>query len=770
MTVCTAFYASPIIQLSAKSLDTSTPMKQVAQVLNVSSPANWADFMDTPVTDGSIGQAEVGISTLATVMASWFIPEEFRVKAVNNVKILIAAATEGSYIAQAFTFNIQSGALLTTLLIVAKKMPSPTNSNLPVAATYVTINTKAEIRKVYTVYYTDRCFRCGDCVYFWECCCKRDNANYVERGNTPEELNIIKQKMTADQFIWFNERSLSSIAKRSLSLNDNDNNSSNSLTEAVEKYLSNNAMKAEVLTPYNDSILTALQSNITLLKLSSQALKLAKVERQNVATLLTALATEYGFDDISSNPQFLQQLQSSRFSYENLYTSTTDDKNKDTVIKYIWILGQNLDNLTYTMNFLYLSITSRSLIETLLYNNTNNNAGNNEQMKIARTSTLGDSGEFLNEHLSTLITPWKLKTTNIALNILRFIGASVLVPQKHRMLSYFNPKIISPETNSNGINGHEPRFVDKIIALAQAVSAVTKAWKDVVSAFKTSSSTTITRITRLGFTYFHQKSTILKAIDIPADKVPEFINAIIIDYNLPSKGSFMLGLTYSDDFTWDSIEYLYSPAMDGNYSSLTLFKNGDSVKNTASFFIVDIDANWQLAPDLLLIRESKSILGGIWEETKESIQEVSHILTMEEAVLLQKFFMVIAMGNMAATFVPTALPRWNQTGITIAGISGVPGNGSDKLNTPYDATLDYLNTLYIADANNNRIQKYLIGTSNGTTVCGNGTSGSSSNQLSSPSYVLVDSNGNIRVADTFNQRIQLFSNGSSSGITIASSG
>ncbi|CAF1494856.1 unnamed protein product [Rotaria sp. Silwood1] len=612
MTVCTAFYASPIIQLSAKSLDTSTPMKQVAQVLNVSSPANWADFMDTPVTDGSIGQAEVGISTLATVMASWFIPEEFRVKAVNNVKILIAAATEGSYIAQAFTFNIQSGALLTTLLIVAKKMPSPTNSNLPVAAT--------------------------------------DNANYVERGNTPEELNIIKQKMTADQFIWFNERSLSSIAKRSLSLNDNDNNSSNSLTEAVEKYLSNNAMKAEVLTPYNDSILTALQSNITLLKLSSQALKLAKVERQNVATLLTALATEYGFDDISSNPQFLQQLQSSRFSYENLYTSTTDDKNKDTVIKYIWILGQNLDNLTYTMNFLYLSITSRSLIETLLYNNTNNNAGNNEQMKIARTSTLGDSGEFLNEHLSTLITPWKLKTTNIALNILRFIGASVLVPQKHRMLSYFNPKIISPETNSNGINGHEPRFVDKIIALAQAVSAVTKAWKDVVSAFKTSSSTTITRITRLGFTYFHQKSTILKAIDIPADKVPEFINAIIIDYNLPSKGSFMLGLTYSDDFTWDSIEYLYSPAMDGNYSSLTLFKNGDSVKNTASFFIVDIDANWQLAPDLLLIRESKSILGGIWEETKESIQEVSHILTMEEAVLLQKFFMVIAMGNMAATF------------------------------------------------------------------------------------------------------------------------
>ena len=49
---------------------------------------------------------------------------------------------------------------------------------------------------------------------------------------------------------------------------------------------------------------------------------------------------------------------------------------------------------------------------------------------------------------------------------------------------------------------------------------------------------------------------------------------------------------------------------------------------------------------LLLITESKSILGGIWQETKQSVQEVPHMLTMEEAILLQKFFMVIAMGNL----------------------------------------------------------------------------------------------------------------------------
>ncbi|CAF3512713.1 unnamed protein product [Rotaria sp. Silwood1] len=116
-----------------------------------------------------------------------------------------------------------------------------------------------------------------------------------------------------------------------------------------------------------------------------------------------------------------------------------------------------------------------------------------------------------------------------------------------------------------------------------------------------------------------------------------------------------------------------------------------------------------------------------------------------------------------------AILRWNQTNITVAGISGTSGNVSDQLNTPVDAILDYQNTLYIADYNNHQIQKYLVGASHGTTICGNGTRGSSLNQLAFPSQVLVDFNGNIRVTDLGNHRI-LFYNGTSTGILIGSTG
>ncbi|CAF4539650.1 unnamed protein product, partial [Rotaria sp. Silwood2] len=78
-----------------------------------------------------------------------------------------------------------------------------------------------------------------------------------------------------------------------------------------------------------------------------------------------------------------------------------------------------------------------------------------------------------------------------------------------------------------------------------------------------------------------------------------------------------------------------------------------------------------------------------------------------------------------------AVLRWNTTGITIAGISNESGSDSTHLNTPWDVTLDYQNSLYIADRNNHRIQKYLVGSLSGITVAGqaNGTSGSTLSYL-----------------------------------------
>ena len=89
---------------------------------------------------------------------------------------------------------------------------------------------------------------------------------------------------------------------------------------------------------------------------------------------------------------------------------------------------------------------------------------------------------------------------------------------------------------------------------------------------------------------------------------------------------------------------------------------------------------------------------------------------------------------------------------------------SARLKSPYGVVVDASGNLFIADRENNRIQRVDKNTGIITTVAGNGHSGSSldpldggpatSATLSYPSGVAVDVEGNLFIADTFNNRIR----------------
>ena len=116
--------------------------------------------------------------------------------------------------------------------------------------------------------------------------------------------------------------------------------------------------------------------------------------------------------------------------------------------------------------------------------------------------------------------------------------------------------------------------------------------------------------------------------------------------------------------------------------------------------------------------------------------------------------------------------RWQSTGTTIAGLGSPAGTALDRLYNPYSIAIDSLNTFYVADYNNHRIQKFTIGNLIGTTVAGqpNAVFGSTAHDLNYPTNVLLDSSGNLYVSDSGNHRVQLFSNGSTSGTTVAGTG
>jgi sugar lactone lactonase YvrE len=108
-------------------------------------------------------------------------------------------------------------------------------------------------------------------------------------------------------------------------------------------------------------------------------------------------------------------------------------------------------------------------------------------------------------------------------------------------------------------------------------------------------------------------------------------------------------------------------------------------------------------------------------------------------------------------------------GITVAGGNG-QGAAANQLNDPYSVYVDASGNIYVADRNNNRVQKFPAGSTsatNGITIAGgNGPgasgSGSAANQLYTPVGVYGDTAGNIYVSDETNRRVQKFPPGSTS--------
>ena len=113
------------------------------------------------------------------------------------------------------------------------------------------------------------------------------------------------------------------------------------------------------------------------------------------------------------------------------------------------------------------------------------------------------------------------------------------------------------------------------------------------------------------------------------------------------------------------------------------------------------------------------------------------------------------------------------SGIVIAGL-GVASSTATGLNAPNGIALDEQNGwLFVADAGNNRIQRYSLNDTwpcSGTTVAGGNGAGSGSHQLSNPVDIrLSKKTGAMYIVDNNNNRIQRWQRGATQGVTVAGS-
>ena len=95
--------------------------------------------------------------------------------------------------------------------------------------------------------------------------------------------------------------------------------------------------------------------------------------------------------------------------------------------------------------------------------------------------------------------------------------------------------------------------------------------------------------------------------------------------------------------------------------------------------------------------------------------------------------------------------KGNTSTPVIAAGNGSAGSTSMLLNAPWGIFIDIDFTLYVADSNNNRIQRFNFGQSSGVTVAGSTAAGTIA--LRTPTGVVLDADGYLFIVDTDNFRI-----------------
>ena len=89
-------------------------------------------------------------------------------------------------------------------------------------------------------------------------------------------------------------------------------------------------------------------------------------------------------------------------------------------------------------------------------------------------------------------------------------------------------------------------------------------------------------------------------------------------------------------------------------------------------------------------------------------------------------------------------------------IGGSEHNGTHKLSKPHSVAVDESGALYITEFGNHRITRWLPGSTDGIVIVGDRGPGSHSDQLHCPTDLGFDSEGNLYVVDAKNGRIQKF--------------
>jgi hypothetical protein len=199
----------------------------------------------------------------------------------------------------------------------------------------------------------------------------------------------------------------------------------------------------------------------------------------------------------------------------------------------------------------------------------------------------------------------------------------------------------------------KPSTMDNLIG---AFSKLTNQWGRVIDTFKTTRSSEIKeRLIGKGFDAFNQSAQIQIIKGIKEEFFDKYLNHLETRIKVPEERQEDLKMVleeckWADSNVWSAFNTVFSIDKGGNTKFTSIIVNRNDEKNTYDFVFSDIKADFVLAPDVLVVKKSLSVLGGIWSDDKDEMVKVPKSLNPEDIQAVMSFFQIVAFKGFAEQF------------------------------------------------------------------------------------------------------------------------
>jgi len=186
-------------------------------------------------------------------------------------------------------------------------------------------------------------------------------------------------------------------------------------------------------------------------------------------------------------------------------------------------------------------------------------------------------------------------------------------------------------------------------AVALVVQAAAKIYEAFAKIFATTETTKlIGEFKSKGFTSYALKANVRRYIGIQGTKLDEFTGIVSKDLtkNHPKwqkeVKATISGVKFIPDFAWKMDDIAIDTAKpDSTDIFFTILYNNENRGTKYNFMALSVDSTFTLAPNLLIYKQSTSVVGGLFGSEKAIFQEVPRTVTEKDINALRYFNLVL---------------------------------------------------------------------------------------------------------------------------------